>query len=159
MKKHKKAIIRAASVFLIGAVTVVCLFYYPIFPRIYFGNRIKGDVTITCDGKPYALNPDRLKSAAKVRETGNGRYYIELKGGEYGSNPFEIELTHHRIVEVNIFHSNWWYVTDFNLDINIDSSKKEITYKGWYTSSEDSAAIERKQTIGKEKLEVKLGTV
>lgn len=157
MKKHKKAIIRAASLILIGAVTVVCLFYYPICPRIYFGNRIKGDVTITCDGKPYALNPDRLKSAAKVRETGNGRYYIEVKGGEYGSNPFEIIFSPDMKVIVDCFQTNWWYVTDFNLDINIDSNKKEITYKGDYTTPDYSGSIDKNQTIDREELEVILG--
>lgn len=159
MKKHKKAIIRTAAVLLIGAATVLCLFCYPVFPRIYFGNRIKGDVTITCDGKPYGINSDRLQSDAKVRQIGNGRYHVELKGGNYGSNPFEIVLTNERIVEVDIFHSNWWYVTDFNLDINIDSDKKEITYKVDYTSSGDNSTFEKKQTIGKEELEVKIGSV
>lgn len=158
MKKLKKSIKPAIIILLIGAV-IVCLFCVPVIPRIYFGNRIKGDVTITCDGKPYGINPERFKSAAKVRETGNGRYYIELKGGEYGSNPFEIGLTNERIVEVDIFHSNWWYVTDFNLDINIDSNKKEITYKGDYTSSGDNGTFEQKQTIGKEELRVKIGSV
>lgn len=159
MKKHKKAIIRAVSVLLIGAVTVVCLFYYPVFPRIYFGNRIKGDVTITYDGEPYDLNSEQLKSHTKVREIENGRYRIELKGGEYGSNPFEIIFSPEMIVTVDCFHSNWWYVTKFNLDINIDTNKNEITYKGYYISSQDSGTVDKKQTIGKEILEVRFSTI
>ncbi len=151
----KKSIISAVSLLLIGAVAICFLAY----PRIYFGNRIKGDVTITYNGEPYELTSEQLKSHTKVREIENGRYRIELKGGEYGSNPFEIIFSPEMIVKVDFIHANWWYVTKFNLDINIDTEKGEIAYKGNYTSSQDSGTIDEKQTIGKEKLEVRFSTI
>ena len=158
MKKHKKVIICAASAILTGAVMIFCLFCYPVFPRIYLGNRIKGDLTITCDGMPYELTSDQLISSDKIKEIEVGKYHIELKGGNYGNNPLEFLINPETLVEVNFFHSNWWYATKFNLNINIDTYKNEITYKVDYNMQGDSGCFETKQTIGKEKLELRIGS-
>lgn len=137
MKKSQKIIISIVAVFLICTVSI-CFFCKPIYYRLYLGNRIKGDINIIIDGKPYQYYyMTEFSSIDKAKETTKGTAHIEMKGGEYGSNTFTIRPHNlDKSITVDCFQTNWWYVTNFNLNIDINTHKETISFKGDYTATD-----------------------
>lgn len=60
--------------------------------------------------------------------------HIGIKGGEYGEYKFSIDVPDlDDSIQVTVMQFNWWNVTDFYLDVEIDTVKHNILYSYSYT--------------------------
>ncbi len=102
-----------------------------IYYRLYPGNRINGEVTVTIDGQPAQIAEDSIYSAYKSRVTvtGNG-FQLSTKGNKYG--PYHYSFSVEELPDTKFtFYSyqfNWWNVTDFTLQYNIDTEANLVEY-------------------------------
>ena len=127
------AIITAAVLLLIGS---SYLFYKPLYYRIFYPwNRITGTVRVTIDGETYALKDSDITGSHENADIGIGfskkdnGARLSVRGGDYGPYNMLIRVDGVDLpLEVVAFQHNWWNVTEFDLDISIDSTAEKITF-------------------------------
>lgn len=157
-------VILLAVVFILSA---ICFLYKPIYYRLYFGDRIKGTVSVSVDGKAYQLQPKEIQGSDELNLTDNGNIAkLSIHGGEYGGYPICVYIDTADMdalgFEINCFQHNWWNVTEFKLNIEIDTKQNIISYSGDYTTIADSGKkcydkIEMQQSIDEEYLGISFG--
>lgn len=144
--KAKKKIIIVIIVLILLILGFIALTEFDLYLRLYIGNREKGTVTITVDGKKHELQKDDIRFEGKeIKKKDEGSVkidgttaHISLKAKEYGSHDFCIDnIPNCGTIIIKIYHWNWYSVTKFGLDINIDSEKGTLTYEGHYSNLND----------------------
>lgn len=163
--KFKITFVILLSVVLI--VSAICFLYKPIYYRLYFGDRIKGTISVIVDGEAYQLQPKEIQGVDELEIDDNGNITeFSIYGGEYGGYPIFVYLDTADIdaleLGINCFQHNWWNVTEFKLNIAIDTKQNSISYSGDYTTIADSGKknydkIEKKQSLDEEYLEISFG--
>ncbi len=167
MKKAMSKLIKPLIVILVLLLCFIILFCKPIFYRLYFGDRIKGTVSVSVDGKAYQLQPKEIQGSDELKLTDNGNIAeLSIHGGENGGYPICVYLDTADMdalgFEINCFQHNWWNVTEFKLNIEIDTKQNSISYSGDYTTIADSGKkcynkIEMQQSIDEEYLGISFG--
>lgn len=161
----KKVVIAAAVVFAVIAV-LLGAFGRVIYYRLYSGDRIKGDITVTLNGQAVSLEESDFSFLGKggfSASSNGGSSHISIEGGEYGRYSFDIHIPDFpKTVTVHIMMYNWWNVTDFTLDIALDEAQKTAEYKYFYTYiAEDGKKLSENgsdtQDIDTDELKVRLG--
>lgn len=118
MTKNKKLLTVILSII---AVLILVVTAFPVAPRFYLGNRIKGNVSVTVDETSYDLSQLEVTSLGNynVREK-NGK--ISIRGGKYGRYGFSFNVPETDCtVTVSIMQRNWHQITDFDLDIELSA--------------------------------------
>ncbi len=112
-----------------------------LYYRLYFGDRIKGNVTVTIDGEPAAIMQDTavssfqgLEDAAKFRAVDNA-LYVSTRANAYGSYQFifYVEELPEIPLRFNSYQFNWWNVTEFELYYNVDTQAQIVEYRVVHT--------------------------
>lgn len=143
----------------------VCILYKPIYYRLYFGDRIKGNVKVEIDDKPYFLEENKIKfhDSGKIEVCDDGTADISFHAGGYGGYLFEIlDTPTGSPIAINCFQHNWWSVQNFELTIKIDTSQNMITYSGNCTTVSDDGQkiydpIDITQSLTDKHLQISLG--
>ncbi len=133
MTKNKK---RLTVILSIIAVLILAVTAFPISPRFYLGNRIKGNVSVTVDGTDYDLSQLEVTSLGsyKVKEK-NGK--VSIRGGMYGGYGFRFNVPETDCtVTVHIMQWNWHQITDFDLDIELSTESSGLSCYYTATTSE-----------------------
>lgn len=163
-KELKVTLVTLLSVVLI--ISVICFLYKPIYYRLYFGDRIKGTISVIVDGEAYELQPKEIQGSDELDISDNGVAELSIHGGEYGGYPIYVYLDTADIetqsIRINCFQHNWWNVTEFKFNIEINTNQNIITFKGDYSTIADSGKkcndkIEKQQSLDDEYLEISFG--
>jgi hypothetical protein len=135
MKKKTKIFSVIAVLVIIGA--IFSKFFLPSFfyGYIYPFNRIKGNVSITIDGKDIPLSECEVTcilrdKKEKVHVSGSK---IKSRAGKYGAYIYKIK---HDDIEIRyyLYQSNCWNCADYDVKFSVDTSEKTVTCKGTRTS-------------------------
>ncbi|MBE6857162.1 MAG: hypothetical protein E7500_07025 [Ruminococcus sp.] len=164
-KELKVTLVTLLSVVLL--ISVICFLYKPIYYRLYFGDRIKGTISFIVDGEAYHLQPKEIQGANELELTDNGNIAeLSIHGGEYGGYPIFVYVDTADLealkLRINCFQHNWWNVTEFKLNIAIDTKQNSISYSGDYTTIADNGKkcydkIEKQQSLDEENLGISFG--
>ncbi len=123
-KKGFTALAAGASVLL----AAVWYFYKPLYYRLYPFDRIRGTVSVSVDGRQAEL------SSAEGLISSDGAARVSIKAGEYGGYSFDLYADGiSRPIEINIYHYNWWNVTQFQLECAADTQSETIDISCRYT--------------------------
>lgn len=162
MTKKKKAIIIITAIILAAA--AFCFIYKPVYYRLYFGDRITGNVKLVIDGEAFPLDKDSfdIKQSGKITINDNIAE-ISFRAGDYGGYKFEIanEKLKEPIV-ITCFQPNWWNVMSFDITVFIDTLNDTVKYDGLYTTltengSKTNQEISKIQKFSDEKLGLVIG--
>lgn len=118
---------------------IVLRFLTPgIYYRFYFGDRIKGTVTVMIDGEPAVILKDSL-SDSQTRAEGNV-LHISARANAYGSYPFSFSVEELPDITFHFysFQFNWWNVTRFDLRYNVNTEERIVEYRAEHTELEES---------------------
>ena len=129
------------SVALILALCVsVCVFWGPVRYRLYPGDRIRGVLSVTVDGVPYALTTEncRLPEKGRLHPANNGAVDIALRGGDYGEYPVSVLLLDGAALRLCCFQHNWWNVTAFELRADVDTRAGIVRWTGTVSTVTDN---------------------
>ncbi len=131
--------------YLLAILLAIVLFirlYVPwlYYHRLYWGDRIKGNVTVTVDGQPAKIEKDNTFCSFGIGEedcattdfriTDDGMF-VATKANEYGAYDYtfsveELSDTEFRFLS---YQFNWWNVTEFELHYHIDTEANLVTYE------------------------------
>lgn len=138
MKALKKSIIIIAVILAVAVLTsgILYFFFKPVFYHfLYPFDRITGIIHVTMDGEKYNLISDDVTEqyefkdeiSVKAHKDSDG-LKTSIHGGEYGPYSLAIHIDGlNEPIKAVIYQYNWWNVTEFNLDISIDSAAETIT--------------------------------
>ena len=152
---------------LILVILVGVCFAFPQLPlRVYPGDRIKGTVQLTVDGKAAALTEEsfsRVNEEFTVEPLNDTTAQISMRGGAYGL--YAVNLNNalaDKSISIGCFQHNWWNVLRFDLQIAIDTKEGMITYSGHCTLFGDNGRrttepIAQKQTTTDEYYQIQFG--
>lgn len=134
----KKAKNRDRNYKIIGIVSVVlaiALIFFiakPYLPYLYIGDRITlcvygsiDDEDVILDSKAVICKYDKNVQDIHFSESEPGKFSI--KGNEYGKYTFTIP-TDDKMINVKLFHTNWWQIDNCELHFDIDSQDGYMTY-------------------------------
>ena len=162
MTKKKSLLVVCFNLILCILICVICK---PNYYRLYLGDRIKGNIELIIDEKPYLIEENKIK----FLDFGNGMIYddgkadISIRAGEYGKYRFEIlDTPIGKPISISCFQHNWWNVLDFDLTIKIDTVQEEITYNGNCITIADNGKkiydpISNTQSLTDEYIQISLG--
>ncbi len=148
MKKSIKKFLPIIAVVVV--VLTVLRFFVPsaFFGYIYPFSRIKGNVSVTFDGKEVKLSDCEVtctlrEKKEKVHVIGSK---IRIRAGKYGCYEFIIE---HDGVEIPFCfsQSNCWNCEDFELSFSVDTAKNTVSCTGWKRGLEENGLREDKIDI------------
>ena len=162
MKKYKVLI--CVSLAIILALSV-CILSKPLAARLYLGDRIKGTVEVVVDGAPFVLSEGNfdVDDGVKLEAGKNGTMNVALRAGDYGDYPLVLTgVFADRPITVHCFQHNWWNIMTFDLKVQIDTEKNEVTYSGSVTTrgadgKKQIDSIEKTQRFTDRTLEVSFG--
>ncbi len=112
-----------------------------LYYRLYFGDRIKGEITVMIDGEPSTILQDTavssfqgMENAAKFRAVDN-ELYVSTRANAYGSYQFSFYVEELPEVPLcfNSYQFNWWNVTEFELRYNVDTQAQIVEYRVVHT--------------------------
>ena len=125
----------AAFVLVFGVLGVLIFLFVPnmFYGKMYMGNRIKGNVTITVDGTKAVLSecaPECLHAGELIDfESEGGK--LKVRGNEEGLYAFSA-LCNGADLRFYIDKPTAEDCVSFDVDFNIDTSKQVIHYAGKY---------------------------
>lgn len=108
-----------------------------LYYRLYFGDRIKGEITVTLDGEPATILEDTavssfqgLENDAKFRVEGS-ELHVSTRANAYGSYQFSfyVEELPEIPLRFSSYQCNWWNVTEFELHYNINTAENLGEYE------------------------------
>ncbi|MDE5619361.1 MAG: hypothetical protein K2I80_02400 [Ruminococcus sp.] len=69
-----------------------CIIYKPFYYRVYIGDRIKGNISVTVDNEVYPLEKDKISfsDSGKISINGNGTADMSFHAGKYGNYKFNL---------------------------------------------------------------------
>ena len=140
----------------------VCLLYRPFYYRLYTGDRIKGNISVTVDNEMINLNMADIHVCDKWNVQG-WNASVAVKGGEYGGYAIAVDIPEvERSVTVKCYQYNWWNVVRFDIEILVDTQENLVTYYGEYSTLEEnghsrSYKIDCTQELSDDKLELSFG--
>ncbi len=130
-KRNPLKVIAVCIAILLTGAAFVRLCLPQVYYRLYPGNRINGEVTVTIDGQPAQIVEDSIYSAYKTRfnVTGNG-FRLSTKGNKYGSYHYSFSVEELPDIQFAFYsyQFNWWNVTDFTLQYDIDTEANVVEY-------------------------------
>lgn len=134
MKKY--TIIAAAVLALCMAFCFICK---PVYYRLYPGDRIRGNIQVIVDGQPCTLTESSFTDCRRADPEDDGSANIRIRAGKYGSYAFEMHVAALEApVTVRCFQHNWWNVTDFDLQFQIDTKQNTAAVSGSVTTIADN---------------------
>lgn len=142
MKKSKIILLALLCILVMGSIAFLILMPY----RFYPGNRIKGTIKLSVDGEIVHLEKDDVYCRKDERISVKNRdddTKIGIKAGKYGG--YDIDLNVPGIneeLELSVMQFNWWNVTNFDINIDIDRSSGTICWNYNYTSLKENGAKE-----------------
>ncbi len=144
-----------------------CYFCKPIYYRIYFGDRIKGTISVYVDEKAYLLQPKEIQGTDELELADNGKIAeLSIHGGEYGGYPIYLYLDTADMdaleLMINCYQHNWWNVTEFDITIEIDTKQNIISFNVNCTTIADNGEklydkIDKQQSLDEENLGISFG--
>ena len=135
-------------------VVVVFVFCKPIAHRFYPFDRITGTVRVTVDGEPYDLKAGDVTGSqygredveVELRKTADGTK-LSMHGGEYGPYVLVFHINGTDLpLEAVVYQYNWYNVTEFELDISIDTAAETVTFSSIAEVVTDSVTEEHTTT-------------
>ena len=148
MKKHIKRFLPVLIVVVI--ISTILRFAAPsvFFGYIYPFSRIKGNVSVSFDGKKVPLSDCEItcthqSKAEKVHVIGSK---IRTRAGEYGRYNFIIEYNGIEI-PFCFYQSNSWNCEDFDLSFSVDTANHTVSCTGWTRGLEENGLKEEKIDI------------
>lgn len=116
-----------------------CFFCKPLYYRLYLGDRITGSIKVSVDGVPLILDESSFSSTLPMKITVNEfDTSVALKGGEYGSYGFDVNIQGvNNPLEVHIHHFNWWSVTEFQINAEVSTEGNIVSVSSVYTTIDD----------------------
>jgi len=150
MKKFAK-VISVIAVIAVIAVTAIRF----IAPSVFFGyiypfNRIKGNVSISVDGKDIPLSDCEItcrkgNDTEKVRINGSK---IKNRAGQYGKYIYTVKCN---AVEFPfyIYQANCWNCEDFDVSFIVDTTKQTVSCTGWSRGLKENGSKEEKKNLEK----------
>ncbi|MDE6592333.1 MAG: hypothetical protein K2K57_04630 [Oscillospiraceae bacterium] len=159
MSRKKIIIVSLCALILAGA---ACLLYRPFYYRLYTGDRIKGNISVTVDNEMISLNMADIHGCDKWNVQ-NWNASVAVKGGDYGRYDVYVDIPEvERSVTVACHQCNWWNVMEFDLEIIVDTQENLVTYYGEYSALEEnghsrSHKIDRTQKLSDDELELSFG--
>lgn len=118
------------------ALIAVALLYIParlIYFRLYTGDRIEGEISLTIDGQEYSLKDSDLTFEFEHEKT-SGKYedgQVSLKAGDYGQYLIIINCPQDiPPITIGVMQANWWNKESFELTIEVDRERGSVTYSG-----------------------------
>ena len=134
---------------LIAALYIFCK---PIYYRIYIGDRIKGNISVTIDGETFTPSSEDISGCRKSNIKGD-RTQIAVKGGDYGIYHFGVNIPPiDKTINMGCYHYNWWTVTNFDIDIIIDTAGNIVTFEGDCSYVDDDGKTNKFQINDKQML-------
>ena len=108
--KSKCFVLISLIILLVITISVLCLTNNPyIRNRLYFGDRIKGDVAVTLYGSNlplvrylpmnYQRNNDKFKTTKSV-DHGDRVYHFSIKGDSYGAYYINFDLINEKLIDM-----------------------------------------------------------
>lgn len=158
----RKKIIIGSLCALVLAVAA-CILYRPFYYRNYTGDRIKGNISVTVDNEVISLNMADIHGCDKWNVQG-GNASVAVKAGKKERYVIGVDIPEvERSVTVACFHENWWNVTEFDLEILVDTQKNRVTYYGEYSGldeigSSHSYRIDCSQSLSDDNLKLSIQT-
>lgn len=145
-----------ALIFAVALLFFVVLFLFckPIAHRFYPFDRITGTVRVTVDGEKYDLkagnvtgwHDEREEVEVELRETADGAK-LSMHGGEYGPYVLVFHINGTDLpLEAVVYQYNWYNVTEFELDISIDTAAETVTFSSSAEVVTDSVTEEHTTT-------------
>lgn len=124
MKKRLVVILAAFA-----AVITVCLtfffLYKPTYYRLYSGDRINGEITVSIDGQSAQFDEERTREYWNCEGDFSITDYtakVSLKAGDYGLYEFAVYVVGlDQPLQFAAFQFNWWNVKTFRIDIVVDT--------------------------------------
>lgn len=124
-------------------IAALCILCKPIYYRIYTGDRIKGNISVTIDGEKFTPSAEDISDCRKAN-TKKDRTQIALKGGEYGTYGFHVNIPPiDKTINMKCYHYNWWTVTNFDIGIIIDTAGNTVTFEGDCSYVDDVGKINK----------------
>lgn len=139
MKAFKKSIKIIAVILAVALLVsgILYLFFKPVFYHfLYPFDRITGTIHVTMNGEKYQLKSNdvigqcdfKVEINVKARKDADG-LKTSIHGGKYGPYLLAIHIDGlDEPLKAVIYQYNWWNVTEFKLDISIDSAAETITF-------------------------------
>ncbi len=148
MKKFLKKFLPILAVVLIASTVLRFVAPSAFFGYIYPFSRIKGNVSVTIDGKKVSLSDCEISckksdGSEKVHVFGSK---IRIRAGKYGCYQFIIK---HDGIEIPFCfsQSNCWNCEDFDLSFSVDTAKHTVSCTGWTRGLEENGLKENKIDI------------
>lgn len=138
----KGKLLKAAAILLIVLTVPICFLCKPLYYRLYFGDRIKGNIRVIADGNNIFLDKSSFTGCDNVRE-GTDSTYVSRKAGEYGGYNIGFEISAGENiypVTLSFYQYNWWNVTEFDLTAEIDTENKTAVFECSYFSVEEDGS-------------------
>lgn len=144
------ALVLAVALLFVAVVLLLCK---PIAHRFYPFDRITGTVSVTVDGEPCALKAGdvtgwrgREEVEVGFRETADGAK-LSIRGGDYGPYVLVFHINGTDIpLEAVVYQYNWYNVTEFDLNISIDTAAETVTFSSTAEVVTDSNTEKRTTT-------------
>jgi hypothetical protein len=148
MKKFLKIFLPISAVVILASTVLRFAVPAAFFGYIYPFSRIKGNVSVTFDGKKVPLSDCKVtcfhqQKAEKVHVIGSKTM---TRAGEYGRYKFIIE---HDGIEIPFYfyQANCWNCENFDLSFSVDTAKHNVSCKGWTRGLEENGLKEEKRDI------------
>ena len=139
--KRQRPIFRIFYILLF--VVAFCILCKPIYYRLYAGDRIKGNVSVTVDGEAIMLAEEDISGCRKVKINSDSTY-IAIKGGEFGGYSFAVNIPNiDKEITIVCSQYNWWTVTRFDLDVIIDTANNTVKFEGSYSYVDGDGKIRK----------------
>lgn len=123
MIKKKKLLVAIPCCFI-----VICLLIYisPLRSFVYFGDRIKGDISVYLDGDQIDLSKANFDG---VRISDKGKSVtLKDKGKGYGSHTFNISLQEIDCpITLKVYQWDWHQITRFDCSIYFENTESGLT--------------------------------
>lgn len=148
MKKFAK-VISVMAVIAVIAVTTIRF----IAPSLFFGymypfNRIKGNVSISVDGKDICLSDCEIscsKSGKSEKVHVNGSK-IKNRAGGYGKYLYTVRCDDAEF-PFYIYQANSWNCEDFDVSFSVDTAKQTVSCTGWSRGFKENGSKEEKKSL------------
>lgn len=148
IKKFLKKFLLILTIVVIASTVLRFAAPSAFFGYVYPFSRIKGNVSVTFDGKKVPLSDCNIScqknsGSEKVHVFGSK---IRIRAGKYGCYKFIIK---HNGSEIPFCfsQSNCWNCEDFDLSFSVDNAKHTISCTGWTRGLEENGSKEEKRYI------------